>query len=307
MAFQELENMNISKKKLKLLVILLTLIILSAMAYFYIKQKPYYIDSNHYLHYPLQRVAVSFSILSTNETANFTEQKLTFTSKDISIYGLLYTPKSAEHAKLPAIVILPGGGVRKEDEARVARFAASHGFVAFTFDQRGVGETGSIFPSLDRDYQTFLMGKEPVQHLVIYDALSAVDLVKQMPYVDKGNVLLMGESMGGRFTAVAAALDPGIKAAIIVSSAGYGPIKTGDAQQQAFLDSINPDHYIALIAPRPVYFLHGQNDTTIPVQNAQYTYSLANQPKQFIYVENCGHGLCDNMMAYFAKVLEELR
>ena len=299
--------MKLSKRKLKYAAGAVIVLMLSVITLYYLfKPKPaYYIDDNHYLHYPSQRGQVASSILATNETENFTEQKITFQSKDLSIFGLLFVPKNA--VNLPAIIILPGGGVKKEDEARIAKFAVNRGFVAFTYDQRGIGETGGLFAPLDYDFKSYMEGKEPVQHLAVYDALRAVDLVRQLPYVNKQKVILAGESMGGRFSIIAAAIDPSISAEIVISSSGYGTPKAGDESQQRFIDSINPDHYISLISPRPVFFLHGQNDTTVPLQNAQYTYSLASQPKKFYYTENCGHGLCDRALPAFEDVLEILR
>jgi len=96
-------------------------------------------------------------------------------------------------------------------ELRLAKKIASFGYAVFTFDQRGVGETGGYYPNLEQDYKISLDGKEPIQHLSVYDALKAYDFLKRIKQVDKKNIVMAGESMGGRYAMIAAAQEKNVK------------------------------------------------------------------------------------------------
>src|SRR3989338_4766544 len=123
-----------------------------------------------------------------------------FLSYPVTIYGLLFMPLGKKDA--PGIVLLPGGGVKKEAESTLARELANRGYAVLTIDQRGIGETGSYYLGIEEDYKVFLTGKEPIQHLSVYDALRAYDVLKDIGNVKKENIAVAGESMGGRYAII---------------------------------------------------------------------------------------------------------
>ena len=244
----------------------------------------------------MDRENVKFRRDNYAETDNLSISKIIFQSTRGNIYGLLVLPKSAAKL-LPGIIIIPGSGVSKEGELELAKKIAELDAAVLVIDQRGVGETNGVFPTLDEDYASFLAGQEPYQHLMVYDALRVYDLMKNAPFVDPKKIIIIGESLGGRIAVIAAAIDRGIKSVLVISSAGFD-FKGGPEQKKNnFLQSIDSDHYIGLITPRKLVMMHNANDKVIPLSSALKTYSKANEPKQFVLVNDtsCNHGYCNSM------------
>lgn len=254
------------------------------------------VDKSGYLYYPLNRSNINFKRENYSETENLLVSKITYQSTNGNVYGLLVLPKLIS-GHLPGVVLLPGAGVSKESELKLAEEIAKLGAAVLTIDQRGVGETGGTFPSLDEDYQIFLESKEPYQHLMVYDALRGYDVLYSAPFVDPGSIIIAGESLGGRVAVIAAAIDRNIKGAMIISSAGFDFTGGPDEKKNAFIKSVDSDHYIDLITPRKIVMIHNKNDKIIPLSSALKSYARAQQPKQFILVNDtsCNHGYCDSM------------
>ena len=257
------------------------------------------VDKNGYLYYPSAREQIKFQRENLNKTGNLLISRVVYPSTKGNIYGLLVLPKSASNL-MPGVVLLPGAGVGKESELKLAEKISEIGAAVLTIDQRGVGETDGKFPTLDEDYASFLASQEPYQHLMVYDALRGLDLLYSAPFVDPNRIVIVGESLGGRIAIIAAAIDRNIKGVLVISSAGFRSIgfKGGrDNMKNAFIDSIDSDHYINLITPRKLVMIHNIQDKNIPIQSAINSFSLAQQPKRFIYVNDttCNHGYCDSM------------
>ncbi len=269
--------------------------------------KPWYVDENGYLYYPLDRGAVKFRSDNYTETGSLTVKKIVYESNKGNIYGLLALPNNIE-APLPGVVLLPGAGVSKESELPLAEMIAGLGAAVLTIDQRGVGETDGPFPSLDEDYASFLNGQEPYQHLMVYDALRAFDLLKSAPFIDADRIIIAGESLGGRIAVIAAATDRNINGVLVISSSGFGLSEGNDTKKDLFIKSIDSDHYIGLIAPRKIVMIHNLNDPIIPANSAINSYSKAQQPKEFILINDtgCNHGYCDSMYDGVAESLDYL-
>ena len=305
--------MRLKKRYLRLGIVSIIIFVLAA-ALFYFKfplsksktektgnndQVSWMVDKNGYLYYPLIREQIKFQRENLNESDKLLISKVVYPSKKGNIYGILVLPKSASKL-MPGVVLLPGAGVSKESELPLAKKIAGLGMAVLTIDQRGVGETDGKFPTLDEDYNSFLNSKEPYQHLMVYDALRGFDLLYSAPFIDPNHIMLAGESLGGRNAIIAAAIDRNIKGVLVISSAGFRSIgfKGGnDKMKNSFIDSIDSDHYIGLITPRKLVMIHNINDKNILIDSALNSFSLAQQPKRFIYVNDttCNHVYCDSM------------
>ncbi len=213
--------------------------------------------------------------------------KIVYESKDANIYALLTLPKEGRN---PVFIILPAASITKEIEQNyLGNDLNKLGFATFIIDQRGYGETDGYVPPIDEDIQLYLKGEEPFQYKMVYDALAAYDLLRTRDDIDPERIYIAGESMGGRYAIIAAAIEPGIKGVLAVSTSGYdiGGYKNEDFYP--YLYSINPDNYISLISPRPIVMVHSKDDPVISFGMAEYTFSLAKEPKKFINVSG-GHG-----------------
>ncbi|MBI2653978.1 acetylxylan esterase [Candidatus Woesearchaeota archaeon] len=305
--------MKIKKRYFYVCVVLLIVLITAASYYFYKpkktekKEEIWKVDENGYLSYPLNREPVKFNRQDYGISGNLTIHKIIYQSRNDNIYGLLVLPSTAADL-LPGIVLLPGAGVSKESELEFAKKIAILDAAVLVIDQRGVGETNGQFPTLDEDYASFLGGKEPVQHLMVYDALRAYDLLKNAPFVDSDRIAIAGESLGGRIAIIAAAIDRNVNGALAISSSGLDFEETNDTRVNAFLKSINSDHYIGLIAPRKVVIVHNKYDNIITFDSALNSYKKAQEPKGFILVNDtsCNHGYCDSMYNGLVDALDYL-
>jgi len=271
-------------------------------------QESYSVSQDGVISYA-NRPAVNYTQTLLNDTESVTMHKLTFDSRGQAIYALLAIPKNSskmKNGKIPGIFILYGATMNKEGEWNgLGQDLAEMGFAVLIIDQRGWGETGGFVPSMQADFSTFSDNREPVQHMMVYDALRSYDLLKSRPEVDPARIYASGESMGGRYAIIAASIEKGIAGALIISSSGYGSPDSQDPQIVRFMNSIDPDHYVAGISPRPVIMVHSKNDNVVPFQSGQDTFSLAREPKKLIVTEGMGHSYVRaDMKELIANALE---
>lgn len=290
---------------------LLLALLLVAGAYYAHSANPtdtWSVASDGTFSYPQNRPSVQYEETVLNDTPNFTLSKIIYESKGEKIYALLRMPKTGNE-KVPALVMLPGALVTKEGQQGNAEFFRENGFATLTLDERGNrGETQGGISSMDEEYFSFMNSKEPVSHKMVFDALRAFDILRERKDIDKNNIGIYGESMGGRYAIIAAALEPRIKFLIGVSTSGYGSGRQffNDANVARFYASIDPDSYIGRISPRKVIMVHAAQDKTVPIAMAKSTFDYANGPKKFIEVNSTCHGLCVEMKPLLAEEIKNI-
>ncbi len=285
--------------KIKKSIFIIAIIALIGVFFIFHKAQPIYAVDGDTFSYAQDRPSPQLSMTPLEEKENWSFSKLHFQSRPLldtptDIYGLLFIPKNTK-SKVPGIVLLPGAGGTKEGEARLADILTKEQVAVLTIDQRGIGETGGNVLPYEQDAQLFMQGKEPQQHLMVYDVLAAFDILRNQPQVDPNHIIIMGESMGGRYATIAAALEPRIKGVITISSSGFHTQRDLSSAQQRYLASIDPDHYLSKLSLRQFVMLHAQNDSVIPLISAQKTFQKASEPKKFLTINNplCTHGYCD--------------
>ena len=218
------------------------------------------------------------------KNGSLTLSKVSFHNIDEEVYGFLAMPEKP----LGALVLAPGAGVTKEAERGRVETYAMAGCAALVLDLRGNGgdTRGRGFdPNLD--FLAFDAGSWPEFYKTACDLSASRALVAGRWDVP---VYAMGASNGGRYAAVAAAADPGFAGYIGVSTSGFGLAGneySGNASR--FLLSIDPDHAIGRISPRPVWIFHSREDPIINFTLGQELYDRAGNPKEFI-VFNGTHG-----------------
>lgn len=309
--------MQIKKRTLKKLGLFFAFFVVSLVAvlsYFSLRERPYSYRGDTFS-YASKREKPDFQMYLKSHNDSFDVYKLSYNSRNFLnyktiIHCLLLMPKNSEDrkdsAKVPGIVLLPGGGITKEGELNHAIIMCKMGYAVLVIDQRGLGETGGYYLSFEDDYKVVQQGKEPVQHLSVYDALAGFDVLRSLREVDENNIAMAGLSMGGRYTIIAAAIDKRIKGVVTISAAGFH-IPTGPGDKFTdFLVSCDPDHYISAISPRPVFMAHGSDDKKVALADAQLTFQLAGEPKGFFVAEGCGHGYCDSMETFLRDSFERI-
>lgn len=246
----------------------------------------------------LQKAELNFSANETFEVYRTSFASRPLLNSQTHIAALLFMPRAAANAtnrSFPAIVFLPGGGGTKESRAPIAILFARAGYVTMVIDQRGIGESAGQYLDSQSDYRIFAGGAEPMQHLAVYDALRSFDILRAHPAVNSKRIILTGESMGARYALIAAALDNRIAGVLAISAAGFNIPPAPEQQGNNYLRSIDPDNYVARIAPRPLAMLHDPNDTVVPLADAQRTFEKAGEPKKFFTHSGCNHGTCPKM------------
>lgn len=174
------------------------------------------------------------------------------------------------------------------------------------------------------DYRGYgLSGGEPSIEGVHIDADAALDTMMQMPEVDPERTVVFGQSLGGAVAATAVARSEyrhNLRALIIEGAfAGFRSI-VRDKMASALLtwplqwipaltidDSFNPRKSIARLSPLPVLIVHGQDDRTIPPENARLLHDAAGAPKELWLLPNARHIAAFRVEANRDRLLRFLR
>jgi len=271
------------------------------------------VDEDGRLSYQLSKP--EFNLSEETIDANSSLMAVQFASRGAEISGLLRIPKFSRTASdgvnnkegIPGIVLLPGATVTKEREQGLAKHLADLGYATLTLDQRNLGAI-----DVDADLELFRAGSEPIEHMMVYDALAAAEILRSQPEIDPERIIYAGESNGGRFAIIACALDKQALGVLAISTSGYGTdaavaqSRIEDEETIRFYRSIDPDTYLPLIAPRPLVMIHSRKDTVIPYPLAVKTYALASQPKSLVSVGCWVHGYCQEMDEGIEKGLREM-
>ncbi len=295
---------RISSKKVKeqpsgksrTIAIIIGIFIILALVYFLVPQgsQEWKVDKNGVLSYPENRGKVDVKVLNITTENNDSLETISFQSKDYTVEGLLRIPSS--NKKVPAVVLLPGATVTKEGTQTLAVILSKMGYASLGIEQRNRGGV-----DMEYDYSLFKDGKEPIEHKMVFDALRSVDVLRQDSRIDAQKIAIIGESNGGRFAIIAAALDPGIKGVIGISTSGYDTesqlVNVQDGTLIRFYRSIDPDTYLGFIPPCRFVMMHSVNDNIIPINLAENTFKKAKEPKQFYNVTTGTHGFSEGMRA----------
>ena len=304
-----MEN-KMKKKTIVTLVIIIVIISAYYIINFPKNKDPYEFKGNTFS-YSENRGEADYEILSRNKNNSLNIYKIKFNSRNFLeeksvIYGLVFAP--AENKKYPGVIFLPGGGGTKESRSSIGESIAKLGYAVLIIDQRGIGETKASYLSFEQDYQIFAQGKEPMQHLAVYDVLKSFDVLRNFKEaeINKENITIIGESMGGRYGIIAAAIEKRLKGIIAISTSGFHIESNPSIPYNNYLLSIDPDYYIDKISPNYLIMLHTINDSVVPLKDAQITFSKAKEPKKFFIIKQCQHGYCEEMDKEIEKGLKEM-
>lgn len=190
-----------------------------------------------------------------------------------SLHAMIWRPQG--HGRYPAILLNHGSGRTSEELQRLGPYErnaqtlgpvfARHGYVFLYLYRRGVG------PSTDQGANAVdLMNRQSATHgqdarnalqlellegREMDDARAALAFLRARPYVDAGNVALVGHSFGGSLTLLMAEREPKLRAIVVFSAAGYSFDRSSDLRMR-LLTAV--DHIAA-----PVFFIHAENDYSL--------------------------------------------
>jgi dienelactone hydrolase len=133
--------------------------------------------------------------------------------------SIVYRPDHVS-GKVPAVVVVAGHGGSKSTwyEVYAGLLYASAGAIVVTFDPIGEEERNSQHLIDARAHDTVLPGLESPARmggLMIGDVIGAVSYAASLPEVDPKRIAVVGYSMGSFHAALAAGLDPRIRALVL--------------------------------------------------------------------------------------------
>ncbi len=224
----------------------------------------------------------------------------------VIIRGQVVKPLEKEE-KYPTIIICHGipqskqtPHERNKGYEEVASFFAGHGFLSVIFNFRGTGESSGNFD---------LWGWQK-------DLNAVLDYILKHPEVKKEEVVLLGFSGGAATSCITAAKRKEIaKVFLLACPADFdflfknetpeflinqardiGIIRDvdfprDDKKWYAEQVSFRPADYISLIAPRPLWLIHGVKDDLVLPSHADRLYEAAREPKKLIFIEGAPHQL----------------
>jgi uncharacterized protein len=254
------------------------------------------IDGSHAMSFSHRDLEAPQTILIEG-TANYSLEKISYDSYGTTVYGLLRIPKNVP--KPPVVVVLPAATVSKEEDSPMADALSSWGYASLTLDERGNGgETKGISPmDFTSGFDAFRRGDTPAQYAQIYDVLLGYDYIRSRKDLDGGNIAVLGESMGGRFGVIAVGIEPGFKAAFVVSSSPYGLDAGNYTDAIRFVNSVEPATYLKKLPPRKLVMFHFTDDTIIPLLYGRSLYDNASQPKAWYQYNGSVHGVYSDIYA----------
>ncbi len=186
-------------------------------------------------------------------------------------------------------VILVAHGYAAARSAPVHAFFASRGYGVLSWDARAHG--GS-----EGDLTTF-------GYQEILDVRAALDYVLEEEKVE--HVGAYGMSMGGATLLRATANFAEIEALVtdsaysslegmmnrVVPSPLLAPFVRWFAEREAGLSvhALRPVEDIQRISPRPVFIIHGAEDSAVPSQDAETLYAAAGEPRELWIASGAGH------------------
>lgn len=194
------------------------------------------------------------------------------------------------------VVVSPGSNGTAASVNPWVSFLYRAGYTVVSYDPRGTA--GKLFVA-----QTF--GAREADDLV-----HLLDVLAQRPDVDAHRIALLGVSLGGSVSLLAAARDHGVRA--VVDDSGFadavaqlkrerrlllGPLARLaifsnaliDAQVHVAMSDVRPIDAVASIAPRPLLIIHGLDDDVVPPSDSQQLCAAAGPTCRLWLVPHAGH------------------
>ncbi len=187
------------------------------------------------------------------------------------------------------------------------------GYNVFLFDFRACGRSGGRFTTIG--------------YKETWDVLAAIRCVEDR--YGRGPVGVLGISMGAAAAIIAASQTDRI-AAVVADSAfahlegvmrkkipefapaawmvpfGWVSVLIGEILAGGRLRRVRPVDYVAGISPRPVLFVHGENDSYVPADQPGELFESAGEPKESWMAPGSDHAVArlDHPQEYRRRVLE---
>ena len=224
------------------------------------------------------------------------------------LYGVLCVPKGG--AKYPAILKLPGAGVRAY---RGDMESASKGYIVFEIGIHGIpvnmdnGVYQNLYDGALKGYYAFnLDNRDNFYYKRVYlGCVRAIDYIFSLPEFDGTNLISYGGSQGGALSIVTAALDSRVKALVsyypaLCDLTGYLHNRAGGwphmfkKAENNVADKIKTAQYYDVVnfarsIKVPGYYAFGYNDMVCPPTSVFSALNTIKASKDIFISEDTGH------------------
>lgn len=226
-----------------------------------------------------------------------------YQGKPTRIFGYYARPDKPEEKKIPAMVLVHGGGGTAFPQW--AKLWAARGYSAIAMDLAGCGENRVKLPDggPNQDDDTkFRRLKDGIENMWSYHAVAAViravSVLRDQPEVDKNRIGITGISWGGYLTSIVMSLDNRLKCAVPVYGCGYlqdnsawVPILKSlpEEERKQWVELFDPSSYLKQCRI-PVLWMNGTNDFAYPLDSYQKSYRAMPGPKTLCVTVKMPHG-----------------
>jgi len=215
-------------------------------------------------------------------------------------------PSEAE----PAVLLVHGGGADRRSMLKYVRFLHEAGYAVAAVDIRGHGTS-------DGDRLGLTFG--------VRESRDVVSMIEALEWRGHGWIALLGDSVGGASSIIAASKDGRARAVISqnayadfaefatdILEARYAPRAFGALVAEVVMrtwpapyENVVPAYAIPAIAPRPVLILQGADDALCLEKHAHKLYAAAAEPKELFVMPRARHATLWNTdpKAYEERVL----
>lgn len=230
---------------------------------------------------------------------------LNYRGKPTRVFAWLGLPKAAPNRKVPAVVLIHGGGGTAFEEW--VRLWVSRGYAAIAMDTCGQVPVGN-YGRWIRDEQGGPAGWGDFGHIgspptdqwtyhAVGDAILAHSLIRSLPEVDPERTGVTGISWGGYLTCIVAGVDQRFKLAVPVYGCGFyhqtsfeGELqKLSPADAERWMAWWDPSVYLG-DARMPMLWVTGSNDFAYTLEALQLSYRLAPAPRSLCVRLRMPHG-----------------
>lgn len=235
---------------------------------------------------------------SSQPVYEYETQELYARRGENQIYGILYVPQGAGE-QMPAVIYSHGYGGDHSYGEQYAQALAMRGYVVYCFDFCG-GSPGSL-----SDGSTLEMSLFTEQA----DLEAVMAMVTDLPFVDAGNLFLLGTSQGGAVSAITAAAHPDQVRGMALLYPAFSLVEDANRRYQSageipdsqyflwmtvgrayFEPLLGYDIYDAIAAyDRDVLILHGDADGIVPLSSSERAVQ-AYPSAELVTLPGAGHG-----------------
>jgi fermentation-respiration switch protein FrsA (DUF1100 family) len=218
----------------------------------------------------------------------FSPEDIYFKTPDgLTLHGWFF--QAAKPDARATILVLHGNAENLSTHVNSVLWLIREGFNLFIFDYRGYGRS---------------QGSPGIKGVHV-DAEAALKTLLSLPHVAKGQIIVLGQSIGGPIAVYLVAHTPYKDriAALVLDSAfsSYRRIAR-EKLAQVFItwpfqyplsylvsDSYSPIQWIREVSCVPVLIIHGDKDPVVPLHHGQMLYEAARDPKEFWETTAPGH------------------